>query len=53
MKVYYLFLTEKTRTCQDFGGGKVEGVGVMKDKDLPFEEIEVSHTLRGSGEGHH
>ena len=32
-------------------GRKVGGVGVMKDKDLKFEEIESSHTLGGSGEG--
>ncbi len=24
---------------------KVEGVGVMKDKELKLEEIETSHTL--------
>jgi hypothetical protein len=30
---------------------EVEGVGVMKDKELKLEEIEVSHTLGGSGEG--
>ena len=29
------------------GGGEVEGVGVRKDEDLKFEEIEVSHTLGG------
>jgi hypothetical protein len=29
---------------------KVEGVGVMKDEDIKIEEIEVSHTLGGSGE---
>ena len=26
---------------------EVEGVGVMKDQELLFEEIEVSHTLGG------
>ena len=31
---------------------KEEGVGVMKDKELKFEEIEVSHTLGGTGEDH-
>ena len=31
-------------------GNKVEGVGVMKDKELNIEEIEVSHTLGGVGE---
>jgi hypothetical protein len=29
---------------------EVEGVGVMKDKELKLEEIEVSHTLGGVGE---
>ena len=28
----------------------VEGVGVTKDEELNLEEIEVSHTLGGSGE---
>ena len=42
-------------------GRKVEGVGVMKDKELKLDEIEASHTLvdrgkvvskeEGSGEG--
>jgi hypothetical protein len=31
------------------GGGEVEGVGVRKDEDLKFEEIEVSHTVGGVG----
>jgi hypothetical protein len=31
-------------------GRKVEGVGVMKDKELKLEEIEASHTLGGAGE---
>jgi hypothetical protein len=30
---------------------KVQGVGVMKDKELKLEGIEVSHTLGGVGEG--
>ncbi len=30
---------------------EVEGVGVMKDKELKLEEIEVSNTLGGAGEG--
>ena len=30
---------------------KVDGVGVMKDKEIKFEEIETSHTLGGEGEG--
>ena len=29
----------------------MEGVGVMKDKEEKVEEIEVSHTLGGVGEG--
>ncbi len=29
----------------------VGGVSVMKGNDLKFKEIEVSHTLGGSGEG--
>ena len=31
-------------------GSKVEGVGVMKDEEPKFEEVESSHTLGGSGE---
>ena len=31
------------------GGEEVEGVGVMKDEQLQLEELEVSHTLGGSG----
>ena len=27
-------------------GRKVEGVGVMKDKELKLEKIDASHTLR-------
>jgi hypothetical protein len=29
----------------------MEGVGVMKDKELKLEETEASHTLGGAGEG--
>ena len=29
---------------------KVEDVGVMKDEEVKFEELEDSHTLDGSGE---
>ena len=29
--------------------GRREGVGVMKDEDLKFEEIETSHTLGREG----
>jgi hypothetical protein len=29
----------------------VEGVGVMKDKELKLEEMESFHTLDGLGEG--
>jgi hypothetical protein len=32
-------------------GTNWQGVGVMKDKGLKLE-IEVSHTLGGTGEGH-
>ena len=31
------------------GGEEVEGVGVMKNEELKFEEIESSHTLGGEG----
>ena len=41
-------ITEKTRSN---GGRKVEGVGVMKDKEIKLEEIETSHTLGGAGKG--
>ena len=30
---------------------KVGGVGVMKDKEVKFEEVVTSHTLRGSSGG--
>jgi hypothetical protein len=33
-------------------GRKVQGVGVMKDKEVQFDEIESSDTLGGVGEGH-
>jgi hypothetical protein len=28
-------------------GEEVKGVGVMKDEEIKFEEIEASHTLGG------
>ena len=31
-------------------GREVEGVGVVKDKEINLEEIEASHTLGGPGE---
>ena len=37
--------THKAKTRR--GGGS--GVGVMKDEEIKSEEIEVSHTLGGSG----
>jgi hypothetical protein len=33
------------------GGRKEEDVGVMKDKKLNLEEIDVSHTLGRAGKG--
>ena len=33
------------RIRRSLGGAEVEGVGVMKDEDLKFEEIETSITL--------
>jgi hypothetical protein len=30
---------------EGYGGKKVEGVGVMQDKEVKLEEIEASHTL--------
>ncbi len=36
---------------EDYGWRKVDCVGVMKDKEIQVEEVEVSHTLGGSGEG--
>ena len=35
-----------------YGGRKVGGIGVMKDKELKLKEIEASHTIGGSGESH-
>jgi hypothetical protein len=32
-------------------GGKVEGVGVMKDKNTKFQETETSHTLGEAVDG--
>ena len=33
------------------GGGELQGVGVMTDKDLKFEDVETSHnTIGGAGE---
>ena len=29
----------------------LEGVGVMKENEVNLDQIEVSHTLGGSGEG--
>jgi hypothetical protein len=40
-----------TDTARPQGGRKAEGVGVVKDKELKREEIEVSLTLGGAGEG--
>jgi hypothetical protein len=37
-------ITDKSRTK---GGRKVEGVSVMKDKEVKLDMIEVSHTLGG------
>ena len=48
-----LFLLQRRkRGLRGEEGRTVEGVGVMKDKDLNREEIEGSHTLGGAGEGH-
>ena len=33
------------------GGRRLEGVGVMKDKELKLEKVEASRTLGGVGEG--
>ena len=46
-----LFVIYDNGENEDEGGRKVQGVGVMKDKVVKVEEIEVSHTLGGSGEG--
>ncbi len=45
--------SEKWKNLQrGLSGEEVEGVGVMKDKELkPLEDIEASHTLGGAGEG--
>ena len=40
-------ITDKTK----LRGKEVEGVGVMKDEDLKFEEIESSHTIGGTRVG--
>ncbi len=40
---FLVIITDKTRVK---GGRKGEGVGVMKDKEIKLEEIEVSHTLK-------
>jgi hypothetical protein len=43
-------ITDKPGARRVAEGRKVEGVGVMKDKELKLEEIEASHTLGGAGE---
>jgi hypothetical protein len=47
--ILFFIITDK---AIDNGGRKVEGLGVMKDKELKLEEIEASHTLGRPGEGH-
>ena len=39
-------------TREDNGWTKEQGVGVLKDKVLKLEEMEVTHTLGSAGEGH-
>ncbi len=49
---FFLFFTDLiyyNGQIEDYEGRKVEGVGVMKDDELKFEESEVSHILRGVG----
>ena len=51
VRVSVFIKTEKTRT--NVGGRyKVSMSRVMKNKDKKVEEIKVSHTLGGVGEGH-
>jgi len=38
-------ITDKVRVRRVLEGRTVEDVGVVKDQDLKFEEIQVSHTL--------
>ncbi len=40
---YVFIITDKTKVV----GEEAKSVGVMKDEELKFEEIEVSHTLGG------
>ncbi len=47
---FFMFLLYQENEV--YGGRKVWGVGVMKDKELMVDEIESSHILGGSGEGH-
>ena len=43
LKLFVFIITDKAKLV----GEEVKGVGVMKDEELKFEEIEGSHTLGG------
>jgi hypothetical protein len=50
--LFFLFFTDliyNNGQIEDYEGRNVEGVGVMKDDELKFEESEVSHMLSGVG----
>ncbi len=46
---FFMFLLYQENEV--YGGRKVWGVGVMKDKEVMVDEIESSHILGGSGKG--
>ena len=43
VSINVFIITDKTKVV----GEEVKGVGVMKDEELKFEEIESSHILGG------
>jgi hypothetical protein len=52
---FFLLLKRRKRGLRGEDSPRRKGdvpVGVMKDKELKLEEIEASHTLGVSGEGH-
>ncbi len=48
MKVSVFITTDEEKVRRP--GEDVEGVGVMKDEEIKFEELEVSNILNGEGD---
>ena len=49
---YVVLISLLQRIKRGLRGRKVEGVGVMKDKQLKIEKIEASRTLGGARNAH-